>query len=947
MTTRRLTAVLMLLVLGAAAPLTGNAATRTPWTTSKVQGSPEPPPAYTTERIYPAVPLLEPVGLYFEPLTNWVLVVEHMGKLRAFPNQPEADKATLIADFSELTGPGGESFSIVFHPGFATNHTLFAALLTREPRRSMGVWRMTMKPAVSPDAPPMVDVAGAVRLVDWWSDGHNGCDLHFGPDGFLYISAGDGSAPTPPDVHKTGQSIDDLMSSILRIDVDHPADGKAYSIPKDNPFINRPGARPEVWAYGFRNPWRMSFDPRDGALWIGDVGWEAWEMLFRVSGAGFNGGWSIVEGPTRVNSTWPAGPTPIQPPLWSYPHTEGASVTGGRFYHGRALPELRDHHVFGDFESGKIWSILWRDGAVVSRAELTMTTHRVVCFANDLAGEICYADFSGGGIHRLVRNTNSAASSSFPRQLSGTGLFKSTATLEPAPGVEPYRIVAPSWADHARADLAVAVLGTATAKTGNKATVPDGTVFTRTLTMEMKTGDPASARRIETQLLHLERSRWSAYTYRWNDAQTDAELVPKEGAEKQLIIDDPAAPGGRREQNWRFLSRTECFRCHLDHFGTIVSFIPQQLAAKAGGTETELERLKRLGVVDGKTDGGSWNLASPHDTAAPLDLRARSWLHANCGHCHRRDANASVMIQLHGAVTPAQMFAIDVAPNRGGFGLTDAKILAPGAPESSALLYRAATTASGRMPVVGSSVVDEPGLALLSHWVESLGSTTHPSRPGFDVALANKPGTPSAAIALALDACAVTPSSMQRTRLAELAETASIPAARDLLERFLPAAKRRQVLGAEPAPELILSRQGDAVRGRELFFGTGGPQCQTCHRHGGEGREVGPDLTTVGTKFNRAALLDQILHPAKQVDEVWRTHEIETTDGQVRTGFVASRDATSVRLRASDGALSVVPASSIRRDTTLPGSSMPEGLLQALTAQEAADLLEFIAPNRN
>ena len=946
MTTRCVTAVLMFLVLGVAVPLTGNAAARTPWTVSRIQGSPEPPPAYTTERIYPAVPLLEPVGLYFEPLTNWVLVVEHMGKLRAFPNRPDADRAPLIADFSKLTGPGGEAFSIVFHPGFTTNRTLFAALLTREPKRSMGVWRMTMKPAVSPDAPPMVDVAGAVRVIDWWSDGHNGCDLHFGPDGFLYVSAGDGAPPTPPDIHRTGQSVDDLMASILRIDVDRPADGKAYSIPGDNPFINRPGARPEVWAYGFRNPWKMVFDHRDGALWVGDVGWEAWEMLFRVVGAGFNGGWSVVEGPVRVNATWPAGPTPVQPPLWSLPHTEGASITGGRFYRGRALPELRDHYVFGDYESGKIWSVLWRDGAVVSRGELSATTHRIVSFANDLEGGVCYTDFSGGGIHRLVRNTAKAVSGSFPRRLSEAGLFRSITTLEPAPGVEPYRIAAPSWADHARPDLAVAIPGTATATTGDKSTVPEGTVFARTLTMEMRAGDPASARRIETQLLQLERSRWNAYTYRWNDAQTDADLVPKEGAEAKLIIDDPSAPGGRREQDWRFLGRTECFRCHLDRFGTVVSFIPQQLAAKAGGTETELERLKRLGVIDGKSEGGSWNLASPHDMAAPLDLRARSWLHANCGHCHRRDANASVMIQLHGAVTPAQMFAIDVAPNRGGFGLTDAKILVTGAPENSALLYRAATTASGRMPVVGSSVVDEAGLALLSRWVESLAATKQPSRPAFDAALAAKPESPSAAMALALHACAVTPSPTQRARLAELAETASIPAARDLLERFLPAAKRRQVLGAEPAPELILSRQGDAVRGRELFFGAGGPQCQTCHRHGGEGREIGPDLTASGTKFTRAALLDQILHPARQVDEVWRTHEIETKDGNVQTGFVVSRDTASVRFRASDGAVSVVPASSIRRETTLPGSLMPEGLLQSLTAQEAADLLEFIAPRR-
>ena len=648
----------------------------------------------------------------------------------------------------------------------------------------------------------------------------------------------------------------------------------------------------------------------------------------------------------RVNTGWPAGPTPIQPPLWSLPHTEGASITGGRFYRGSALPELRDHHIFGDFESGKIWSILWRDGAVVSRGELTRTTHRLVAFANDLQGEVCCTDFGGGGIHRLVRNTAKVVPGSFPHLLSEAGLFRSITKLDPAPGVEPYRMAAPSWADHAQADIAIAIPGSGTASTSDKATVPDGTVFTRTLTMEMKAGDPASARRIETQLLHLEGSRWNAYTYRWNDGQTDAELVPKEGAERKLSIEDPAAPGGRRDQSWRFLNRTECFRCHLDHFGTVVSFIPQQLAVKNTGGESELARLQRLGVIAGEPNGGKWAITSPHDASAPLDLRARSWLHANCGHCHRRDANASVMIQLHGAVTPAEMFAIDVAPNRGGFGLTDAKILAPGAPENSALLYRAATTASGRMPIVGSSMVDEAGLALLSRWVESLGATNRSPRPALDAVLATQLGTPSAAMALALDVCAVTPSSIQRARLAELAEAASNPAARDLLERFLPAAKRRRVLGIEPAPELILSRQGDAVRGRELFFGPGGPQCQTCHRHAGDGREVGPDLTAVGTKFNRSALLDQILHPAKQVDEVWRTHEIETIDGNVRTGFVVSRDAGSIRFRASDGALTVIPIGTVRRDGVLPGSLMPEGLLQALTAQEAADLLEFIAPSR-
>ena len=258
------------ILLALFAPLPVGAAARVPWTTSKVQGSPEPPPAYTTERVYPAVRFQDPVALYFEPLTNWVFVVEHMAKLRVFPNRPAADRATLAADFTAITGPGGESYSIAFHPGFATNRLVFAALLTREPKRSMGVWRMTMKLPASPEEPPRLETDGAVRLLEWWSDVHNGCDLHFGPDGFLYISAGDGAPPAPPDIHRTGQSLDDLMSSILRIDVDRPAGGKAYSIPKDNPFVNRPGARPEVWALppaGRSTSMRRMEDIRSSSDW--------------------------------------------------------------------------------------------------------------------------------------------------------------------------------------------------------------------------------------------------------------------------------------------------------------------------------------------------------------------------------------------------------------------------------------------------------------------------------------------------------------------------------------------------------------------------------------------------------------------------------------------------------------------------------------------------------
>src|SRR5436309_900374 len=169
--------------------------------------------------------------------------------------------------------------------------------------------------------PPRCDPKSEKILITWLAGGHNGCDMHFGPDGFLYISTGDGADPNPPDRLDTGQDLSDLLSSILRIDVDREDPGKPYAVPPDNPFVNMAGARPEIWSYGFRNPWRMSFDRATGDLWVGDVGWELWEMVYRVTKGG-NFGWSVMEGRQQVRPEAKRGPTPILPPALDFPHTE-------------------------------------------------------------------------------------------------------------------------------------------------------------------------------------------------------------------------------------------------------------------------------------------------------------------------------------------------------------------------------------------------------------------------------------------------------------------------------------------------------------------------------------------------------------------------------------------------------------------------------------------------
>ncbi len=216
-------------------------------------------------------------------------------------------------------------YGLTFHPGFPTNRWVYVCYVLKS---DLPDGSRVSRFKVGDSNPPRVDPASELILITWLSGGHNGGCLKFGHDGYLYISTGDAAAPNPPDPFQTGQDNGDLLSSILRLDVDQTEPGRNYRIPTDNPFVKMSGSRPEIWAYGFRNPWRMSIDRKSGDLWVGDVGWELWEMICRVERGG-NYGWSIVEGPQSVNPEWKRGPTPILPPVKAHPHTEAASITGG------------------------------------------------------------------------------------------------------------------------------------------------------------------------------------------------------------------------------------------------------------------------------------------------------------------------------------------------------------------------------------------------------------------------------------------------------------------------------------------------------------------------------------------------------------------------------------------------------------------------------------------
>ncbi|MEM7385537.1 MAG: PQQ-dependent sugar dehydrogenase [Verrucomicrobiota bacterium] len=852
-----------------------------------------------------------------------------------------------MGDFSRWVGGRTEVYSIVMHPEWKQNGEVFVALFepTSKPRQSKIV-RFTLQPG----SPPVLDLDSGKAIIQWSTHGHKGGDLQFGPDGYLYIPIGDGEVPAPPDLLATGQDLSDLDASILRLDVSAGDDeGRAYRIPPDNPFVAMEGARPEVWAYGLRNPWRIAFDPRDGALWVADVGWELWEMVFRIDRGGFNGGWSIVEGPQSVNPTWKRGPTPIKKPVISHSHSEATSITGGLVYRGNRLPDLKGAYVYGDWGTGKMWGLWWKDGVITRQIEVANTPHRLISFAEDASHELFYIDHADGSAFRLVPNPDwdpkGGGNRNFPRKLSETGLFGSTSDHQLAPGVYPFEIAAPMWRDHARAERFVAYPGNDAARVkGKLLESPSGAVYAKTLSLEMEAGKASSARKIETQMLHFDGIEWRGYTYRWNQAQTDAELVDKAGDNAVFEIADPLAPGGKRVQRWRFHSRSECVRCHHVEFfkrhGSLNAFTLPQLAgrpSKGGGTE--LDRLIEQGLIEAAArEASTVALVDPCKVSETLDRRARSYLHANCAHCHKPASTGAVTMYWPIDSSAKETGAFDVAPDRGAFEISDARIVAPGHPERSTLLYRMLTTGTGRMPATGSHEVDDAGVLLLRDWIASMGRPTdekEKQRLGD-----GRLETTEGAIRASLEAISMEPD--KRAALADEAVQSKKQSTRDLLQRFLPPEKRRDTLGQGFDPALILSRKGDSERGGELFHSPGGPQCHTCHRVDGKGGELGPDLSGIGQRYSRDQVLEHIIKPNEFVDPAWRIHLIETHGGETHSGYVRKTDEKELHLLTPVGEKLVIGAKEVRTDQALPTSLMPTGTLDALTAGEAADLLAFL-----
>lgn len=953
--------IAVLLVVAVAPPVSGQfgLVRRVPWTTSRITGSPEPPRPYITERVFRSLVFNQPVELAAIPGTNRLAVVEVDGRIYTIENQPDAESAQreLFADIKSRDPAFTRLYGLTFHPKFTENRYCYVSYVLK-PKTPDGSRVSRFK--VTATDPPRIDPASEEIVLTWFGGGHNGAHLQFGPDGFLYITTGDGGDSFPPDGRGTGQDLSDLEAAILRIDVDHPEAGRLYRIPPDNPFVGRAGARGEIWAYGLRNPWKMCFDPTDGSLWTGDVGWEMWEMIDCVH-RGDNFGWSVVEGPQPVLNERPPGPTPIVPATVAHSHIEARSITGGYFYGGSRLPELRGAYIYGDYVTGKIWALRHTGGNVTWREELVDTPLQMASFGIDHAGEVLILDYPSGTLHRLAPNPRRTANTEFPRKLSETGLFANVQQHAPAAGVIPYSINAEPWADSATAERFVALPGETRLGTYKKSDAqigyiagewefPDGGVLAKTISL--------AGRRLETQVLHFDVDTWKAYNYRWNDDQTDA-----------LLAEDVGSDVTVGKQTWHHASRTECLLCHTTRVGSILGFRPPQLDKRHdyGGTQAEqLATLTHIGLFAEPLPSKIERFPNPHDSAESLEQRARAYLHINCGHCHSRGGGGSAFFFTQFNLPLARTSLLGSRPTQGTFGILDAQIIAPGDPYRSVLYYRMSKLGHGRMPQFGSQVVDARGTKLLHDWIASLPASTGGSEhaaaerkrkaeaaavksltnandAAMEPLLQRLLSSPSGALELADATLSGSLTEKTRQIAIERGVAHSDPAVRDLFERFVPEERRVKRLGSAIRPAEILALPGDAQRGRTLLLETAGVQCKNCHRIGQVGQPLGPELTAIGKKLDKPKLLESILEPSKAIDPQFVSHLVETTQGEVLTGLLARQTNQEVILLQADGKEVRIPTADIERQAPQQKSLMPELLLRDMTAAQVADMLEFLA----
>jgi glucose/arabinose dehydrogenase/mono/diheme cytochrome c family protein len=715
----------------------------------------EPVHGYGFTNAFPNLTFAMPVGVVSAlGETNRLFVLEQAGRIRVISDLQNP----VISTFLDLTGQTRVSresglLGLAFHPNFATNGRFFVyrTLTSGGFRDQLSEFRCDPPSAATADQASEKMILSQVDIFD----SHNGGELKFGPDGYLYLGLGD-EGPGFPDTHDTPQAIDKgFFAGIIRIDVDllpenlppnpHAAATAHYRIPRDNPFVGAtefngepvdPAAvRTEFYAVGFRNPWRFSFDPLTGQLVCADVGDAKFEEVNIIEPGG-NYGWPYMEADWQRLPSVPPG---LKAPAYAYPHGqrlhEGNVIIGGLVYRGDALPGLNGKYLFTDMVSGNVWAL---DLSLPNSTPewLAARTGFSTFGIHPGDGGILLANHLEGTIMRLIYSD--PAKSGIPPRLSEVGAFADLQMLQPIPTALPFEVINPLWSDGAAKQRWVDLSGAAgqiTFSPSQPWTYPSRAVWIKHFELEMTKGVPESRRRVETRFLVKTPSDVYGLVYRWGDSRTEAYLVPPEGQEEIFEINDG---GIIRPMVWRYPSWDQCRTCHNSLSRHILGFTASQLNREipsASGSVNQLEFFAAHGYFSNTNEVNpreTRKLAALDDPHAPLLHKARSYLQSNCVQCHQPGGRSITFWDARIATPLAGAALIGTVPI---YHPPRMKIIDPGQPETSFMLSRVSVRDPlVQMPPLATTVVDDQFVKVLTDWITTM--------PGPEWISANLGSTP-------------------------------------------------------------------------------------------------------------------------------------------------------------------------------------------------------------
>lgn len=644
--------------------------------------------------------------------TTQFYAVSRQGGLDRFNNSPTANSVQRYLDLVVTADGEGGFLSAAMHPNWPTTKEIYVSYTIN----SGGFESRLSRLVITNDTNlPATYVEEILLQVDQPATNHNGGDIEFGNDGYLYYSMGDGGGSGDPS--NNGQTTSTLLGNILRLDVlgvAFPSPG--YNLPSDNPFsanskcgpATNANACPEIFAWGFRNPWRMSFDQATGALWAADVGQGAREEVDIVT-LGNNYGWRCREGTIAFNTTGCAT-SGFTEPVHDYDRSAGdLSITGGYVYRGSLVPQLTGKYIFADYVSGRVWS-LENQGGTYIREELIDNSFSVAGLSQSNDGEVYVLNLRSGRIFRFVAD-GGISIDNVPDDLAATGCVSTSDPKLPSSGMIPYQAVAPFWSDGAAKERWVGLPNGATINPIDPMDwqFPTGTVISKNFSLNNQL--------IETRLfMRHPDGAWAGYTFQWNDAETSATRV-RNGANRVVGA-----------QTWIYPSEGECLTCHTSQAGFVLGLETAQVNSEhfytsTGISDNQLEVFNHINLfTNDVAEPVSLlpALVDPMDNNAPLQERARAYLHTNCAGCHLPGGPTGVDLDLRYSTSLAATGTCNQPPQAGDLGIANAQLIAPGDSSRSVLIERTNRRDADAMPPLSSNQVDTDGVELLREWVNSL-----------------------------------------------------------------------------------------------------------------------------------------------------------------------------------------------------------------------------------